>query len=181
MNKKGIVLLGSPRKNGNTSLLADEFIRGTEEAGNQAERIFIRDKNINGCIGCGACQRNGGQCVQKDDMQEIYQKLLEADAIVFASPVYFYSWTSLMKKVIDRTFAIEKQLAHKKFYLISAGAAPEEQYMQTMITSFRQYISCFRGEGNAEGGYVIGYSTNMPGDVKDSPAMSRAYEMGRNL
>lgn len=181
MKKKAIVLLGSPRKNGNTSLLADAFIRGAAEAGNQTEKILLGDKNISGCLGCGACRRNGGQCVQKDAMQEIYPKLLEADVIVFASPVYFYSWTSLMKKVIDRTFAIEKALSHKKFYLISAGAAPEEQYMQTMLASFRQYISCFRGEGNAEGGHVIGYGTNRPGDAKNSTAMSQAYEMGRNI
>lgn len=178
MNKKVLVLLVSPRKNGNTDRLADEFVRGALDAGNRAEKIFLRDMNIKDCIGCGACQRNGGSCIHKDDMQQIYGKLVEADVIAFASPVYFYSWTSLMKRAVDRTFAVEKKLTHKRFCLISAGAAPEEKYMQTMLDSYHQYISCFRGEDNEDGGYVIGCGTNMPGDVVKSPAMQEAYRLG---
>lgn len=181
MNKKVLVLLGSPRKNGNTELLTNEFIKGAMEAGNAINKVAIREKNINGCIGCCACQKNGGHCFQKDDMQPIYEAMLNADVIAFASPVYFYNWTSLMKKVIDRTFAIEKALNHKKFIPISTCAAPEEKYMQTMINSYQQYIGCFRGESNENGGYVIGYGTNLPGDVANSPAMKQPYELGLNL
>lgn len=114
-------------------------------------------------------------------MQQIYDTMLQADVIVFASPVYFYSWTALMKTVIDRTFAIEKSLNHKTFYLISAGAAPEEKYMQTMLDCYHQYIGCFRGAGNTDGGYVIGYGTNMPGDVVESTAFKTAYELRLNV
>lgn len=114
-------------------------------------------------------------------MTGIYKKMQEADVIVFASPVYFYTWTSLMKRFVDRTFAIEKMLQNKTFYLISAGAAPEEKYMQTMIDCFRQYISCFRAGGNQEGGYVIGYGANLPKDVVGTPAMEQAYTMGRKI
>lgn len=85
MSKKILILEGSPRKNGNTDLMAQEFAVGATEAGHKVEKIYIKDKTIKGCLGCGACQRNGGSCVQKDDMTEIYEKIAAADAVVFAS------------------------------------------------------------------------------------------------
>ena len=78
-------------------------------------------------------------------MATIYQEILEADVIVLASPVYYYTWTSLMKRTLDRTFALQSLLHNKKFFLLSAGAASEEQYMQIMLDSYRQYIFCFEG------------------------------------
>lgn len=181
MKKNVVILLGSSRKNGNTELLTNEFMRGATESGNHVDKIILRELNINYCSGCGVCQKNGGHCFQKDDMQQIYDTMLQADVIVFASPVYFYSWTALMKTVIDRTFAIEKFLTHKKFYLISAGSAPEEKYVQTMLDCYHQYIGCFRGTGNDDGGYVIGYGTNLPGDVVGSAAFKKAHELGLNV
>lgn len=181
MNKKVLVLSGSPRKGGNSDCLADAFIRGTREAGNDAEKILICQKNVKGCLGCGACQRNGGSCIQKDDIPEIYEKLKMADAIVLASPVYFYTWTAQLKAVLDRTFAVERQLKGKTFYLLCAGQAPSEDYMATMLDSFRKYIGCFRGEGNKEGGYVIACGTDRPGDAMNTPAIGKAYEMGKQF
>lgn len=179
MSKRVLVLVGSPRKHGNTDRLADEFIRGAQEAGHQVEKIYLKDRKINGCLGCGACQRNGGSCVQKDDMGDIYEKWLAADAVVLASPVYFYTWSAQMKAVLDRTFAIEQQVKDTTFYLISAAAAPTEDYMSLMLESFRKYVGCFRSGGNKEGGYMFGLGTNAPGDVAGSDAMTKAYEMGR--
>ncbi len=181
MNKKVLLICGSPRKNGNTTLLCDAFIEGAKEKGCDVEKVFIIEKNINGCIGCIACQTNGGNCVQNDDMQEVYKKMLEADVVVLVSPVYFYTWTSQMKTVIDRTFAVEKLLKNKTFYLISAGAAPKESYVQTMIDSYKQYVECFNGDGNKDGGYVFGYDARKPDDVKDSKALEKAYELGKTV
>lgn len=179
MSKNVLVLMGSPRKHGNTDRLADEFIRGAQEAGHHVEKIFLKDRQINGCLGCGACQRNGGSCVQKDDMGDIYEKWLAADAVVLASPVYFYTWTSWMKAALDRTFAIEQKVKDTDFYLLSAAAAPTGDYMRLMLESFRSYIGCFRAGGNREGGHVFGLGTNAPGDVDGSEAMTKAHEMGR--
>lgn len=181
MSKQVLVLVGSPRKKGNTDRLADEFIRGAREAGHGVEKIYLKDRKINGCLGCGACQRNGGSCVQKDDMGDIYEKWLAADVVVLASPVYFYTWSAQMKTVLDRTFAIEQQVKGTDFYLISAGAAPTEDYMSLMLESFRKYVGCFRAGGNKEGGSVFGLSTNAPGDVAGTEAMTKAYEMGKAL
>lgn len=181
MSKRVLVLVGSPRKHGNTDRLADEFIRGAQEACHQVEKICLKDRKINGCLGCGACRRNGGSCVQKDDMGDIYKKWLAADAVALASPVYFYTWTSQMKAVLDRTFAIERKVKDITFYLISAAAAPTEDYMSLMLESFRKYVGCFRSGVSKEGGYVFGLDTNAPGDVIGSNAMIKAHEMGRSL
>lgn len=181
MEKNVLILHGSPRKNGNTALLSEAFERGALEAGHKVRRIFIRSKKIQGCLGCGACQRNGGNCVQKDDMTEIYKAMLEADVIVFASPVYFYTWTAQMKTVIDRTFAVEQRLTDKTFYLIGAGAASSEDYMETMKTTFEQYVNCFRAGGNSVGGSVFGLSANQPGDMAGSTAERKAYELGKMI
>lgn len=83
------------------------------------------------------------------------------------------------ERMIDRTFAVEAALENKKFYLLSAGAAPEEKYMQTMIDSFRQYISCFEAEGNEEGGIFFAYDTREPSDVKTMPVLEEVYQAGK--
>lgn len=181
MDKQILVIKGSPRKNGNTSAMADAFIKGAGENGNIITEVVLRDKTIGDCMGCGVCQENGGICVQKDDMTEIYDAMKKADIIVLASPVYFYIWTSLMKRMIDRTFAVDSILKNKKFYLFSAGAAPEEKYMQTMIDSFRQYISCFRAGGNEEGKIFFAYGTNGPSDVKTMDILDDVYKEGRMI
>lgn len=178
MQKHILIVKGSPRKNGNTSALADAFKRGAQESGNTVAEVWLKEKHIGDCLGCSVCQGNGGECIQKDDMTEIYENMKQADAIVLASPVYFYTWTSLMKRMIDRTYAVEPYLKNKKFYLLSAGAAPEAKYMQTMTDSFEQYVSCFRAGGNETGGMLFAYGTNGPADVKDMPVLEEAYQMG---
>lgn len=113
-----LVLMSSPRKNGNTDRLANAFIKGVEENGYSTEKIYVNYQNIKPCLGCNVCQKTN-QCVQKDDMQDIYKKMLEAKVIVFASPVYFYTFNASMKLLIDRTFAIEKTIHDKDFYLLT--------------------------------------------------------------
>lgn len=181
MSKQILIIKGSPRKNGNTSTLADAFAKGASEKEAIITEVVLKDKTIGDCMGCGACQKNGGICVQKDDMEEIYNAMKKADVIVLASPVYFYTWTSLMKRMIDRTFAIISILKNKKFYLLSAGAAPEEECMQTMIDSFRQYISCFMAGENEEGGILFAYGTNEPADVKTMSVLEDAYQLGKTV
>ena len=178
---KVLILMGSPRKHGNTAKLAAEFAKGARESGAEVTEITLKDKSFGDCLGCCACQNNGGRCVQKDDMQEIYAAMQENDVIVLASPVYFYTWTSLMKRAIDRTFAVEPFLQNKTFYMLSTGAAPEEKYMKTMIDSFQLYVSCFCAGGNKIGGYLFGYNTREPNDISEMPVLEDAYKLGKSV
>ena len=81
MSKKVLVLSSSPRRAGNSDLLCDQFTKGAREAGHQPEKIFLRDKTINYCTGCGICFNGGKPCPQKDDMAEVLEKMIAADVI----------------------------------------------------------------------------------------------------
>ena len=90
MSKKILILSASPRKGGNSDLLCDQFAKGAEEAGHQVEKVRVQEKKISPCLACYGC-RGTGVCVQKDDMAAILDKMVEADVLVLATPVYFYS------------------------------------------------------------------------------------------
>lgn len=126
MNKNVLVISASPRKGGNSDTLCDEFIRGAQESGNHAEKIFLASKNIKYCIGCGVCNTTQ-KCVQKDDMAEILDKMVEADVIVLATPVYFYTMDAQMKTLIDRTVPRYTEIQNKDFYFIVAAADTERK------------------------------------------------------
>ena len=121
MSKKVLVLSSSPRKGGNSEILCDQFIVGAQEEGNSAEKIFLRDKKIGYCVACEYCQKSGGVCSHKDDMAEILEKMIAADAIVLATPVYFYSMDAQMKTLIDRTVARYTEIRDKEFYFIMSN------------------------------------------------------------
>jgi multimeric flavodoxin WrbA len=122
MSKKVLVLSASPRRGGNSDLLCDQFMFGVEEAGNPAEKIFVRDKKINCCTGCGTCYNMGKSCPQEDDMAEVLEKMIAADVIVMATPVYFYTMNGQMKTLIDRTCSRYTEIRDKDFYFIVAAA-----------------------------------------------------------
>ena len=116
MNKKVLILSGSPRKGGNSDLLCGEFARGAREGGNEVEIIRVAAKKIAPCSGCYYCRAYNGECAHKDDMAEVLQKMIDADVIVMASPVYFYSIDAQLKAVIDRTVARWLEVKNKDFY-----------------------------------------------------------------
>lgn len=178
--KKVLILSGSPRLRGNSSILCDEFAKGAAEAGHTVEKINVVQKKVNGCLGCNACIRNGGSCVQKDDMEEIREKMLAADVIVLASPIYYYSICSQLKAVLDRCYAFGHDLLKgKTFYYMITCAAPTENYAETMIAALRGFVCC--APESVEGGMVIGYNTSDPGSVRNTPAMRQAFELGKNI
>lgn len=113
--KNVLILSGSPRRGGNSDILCDEFARGAAERGNHVEKIRVSDKKIGYCRACYYCRDNGGACVLKDDMAEVLQKMIDADVIVLASPVYFYSIDAQLKAVIDRTLARWTEVKNKEF------------------------------------------------------------------
>ena len=177
--KKVLILEGSARPNGNSCILSNEFARGAEEVGHSVEKVQISRKKLSGCLGCNACYRNGGTCVQKDDMEEIRAKMLDADIIVLASPIYFYSMTAQMKTVIDRTYAFFNQLAGKTFYFIVTCAATDASFTETMLASLRGFTCCVPEA--KEGGVVLGIGAMEAGEIRKSDAMQQAYQMGQNV
>ena len=177
--KKVLILEGSSRRNGNSAILSTEFVRGAEEVGCSVEKVQIAHKKIAGCLGCNGCYRNGGACVQEDDMADVREKMLAADVIVLASPIYFYSMTAQMKAVIDRTYAFYQQLAGKTFYFIITCGATDEAYTETMLAALRGFTCCVPNA--KEGGYVLGIGAMEAGEVRSSAAMAEAYRLGRGI
>lgn len=175
-----LTLMSSPRKNGNTDRLANAFIKGVEENGYSTEKIYVNYQNIKPCLGCNICQKTN-QCVQKDDMQEIYEKMLEAKVIVFASPVYFYIFNASMKLLLDRTFAIEKTIHDKDFYLLTTGLAPEESYFRIIKDTFQKYIDCLRVGGNRFVDSILGFQTGNKDDIEKTNALEKAYNMAKEI
>lgn len=182
MNKKVLVLSASPRKGGNSELLCDRFIEGASESGNSAEKIFLRDKKIGYCVDCGMCSKaqTKGVCSQKDDMAEILNKMISADVIVMATPVYFYTMDAQMKTLIDRTVARYTELTNKEFYFIVTAADNSISAMERTIEGFRGFTDCCLEEP-IEKGIIYGVGVWQKGDVKASKAMMQAYEMGKSV
>ncbi len=107
------VLAGSPHKNGTSNTLVHEFVRGAKESGKEVEIIDLAHTDIHPCMGCDACGMNG-DCVQKDKGNEILNKIISSDAIVFASPVYYYNISAQLKMMIDRFYAKTMQITNKE-------------------------------------------------------------------
>ena len=178
MSKKVLVLSASPRKGGNSDTLCDQFMLGAQAAGKQAEKIFLRDKKINYCVACDACKGNSGNCIQQDDMAEILAKMIAADVIVLATPVYFYSMDAQLKTLIDRTYSRYTKINNKEMYFIITAADGREQAMERTIEGLRGFTSCLGGA--KEKGILYGIGAWNIGDIKGQPAMEEAYAMGKN-
>lgn len=119
-----LVLNGSPRPKGNTAAMVEAFVEGAKENGHHITVVPVCQKKIAGCLACEYCHTKGeGKCVQKDDMQEIYPVLEEAEMIVLASPVYYHSFTGQLQCAINRIYALDKPKDLKKAaLLLSSGS-----------------------------------------------------------
>lgn len=143
MNRKILVLSGSPRVGGNSDILCDQFIKGAEESGSLLEKVYVNKQSIAGCMACYAC-RKSGVCIQKDDMKNILDKMVESDVIVMATPVYFYTMDGQMKTLIDRTLPRYKEIRNKDFYFIATAAAGKDLIERT-IDGFKGFTDCLTG------------------------------------
>jgi len=179
MRQKVLVISASPRKGGNSDLLCDQFMAGALEAGNQAEKIHVQEKNINFCQGCLACQSNNGECVHNDDMAEILEKMIQADVLVMATPIYFYNMDAQLKVLIDRTVARYTEISDKKAFFIATSWDDKRTAMDTAVAGFRGFLGCLNNV--QEAGIIYGTGVNNAGDIKGKPEMAVAYEMGKSL
>ena len=179
MSKKILVFSSSPRKGGNSDLLCDQFIKGSQDAGHIAEKIFLKDKKINYCTGCSTCLNEGKRCPQKDDMAEVLEKMIAIDVIVMATPVYFYTMCAQMKTLIDRTCSRYTEIKNKEFYFILTAADNSKKAMERTIEGFRAFTSCLTGP--EEKGIIYGTGAWNIGEIKGKPAMKEAYNLGKKV
>jgi multimeric flavodoxin WrbA len=179
MSKKVIIISASPRRGGNSDTLCNEFIRGAQEAGNETEKVFLRDTKIGYCTGCGVCNSTH-QCIQRDDMAAILNKMVTADVIVLATPVYFYAMDGQMKTLIDRTVPRYTEISDKDFYFIVAAADTDKNMLERTIEGFRGFTDDCLTNAH-EKGIIYGTGAWQIDDIKNSSAMRQAYVMGKQV
>lgn len=179
MSKKVLILSSSPRRGGNSDVLCDRFLAGASEAGHEAEKLFLKDLKIDYCTGCGACYNGAKPCPQKDDAAGVLEKMVAADVIVMATPVYFYTLCAQMKTLIDRACARYLEMSGKEFYFILTAAEQSIPMMERTVECFRGFLDCL--EKPEEKGVVYGVGAWKVGDIAGLPAMDEAYEMGKNV
>ena len=175
--KNIVVLIGSPRKGGNTDLLANAYADGARKAGHLVHTLSVIGKQIGGCIGCNACYRNEKHlCAQKDDMTQCYAMLAEADVIVIATPIYFYGVSSQLKAIIDRLHnPIRNTFRVKKLCLLAVCADETDMVFDSVKLMYASVLRYFALE---DGGIVAVHGVQDKGDIKGNPALERARQMG---
>lgn len=176
--KKIVIISSSPRRGGNSDLLCDQFMRGAVEAGNQVRKIFLRDRKINFCTGCGSCADGTKPCVQHDDAAEILAEMVAADVIVLATPVYFYSMSAQLKTLIDRSCPRYRELSNKEFYFIVTAWDPDRTHLTRTIEALRGFTEgCL--ENPREMAIIYGVDAGAAGEIKSRPAYLEAYQLGK--
>ena len=187
-----LVLNGSPRVRGNTVALVEAFARGAQEAGNQVHVCNLRELDIHPCMGCLQGGKNpDSPCIQKDDMDKIYRLYRQADRIVFASPMYFWSVSAQLKMVIDRLFAAmegstegdvpayQSNLTAKECMLIMPAEEDTEENFVPIQQYYEGYVA--RMGWVDTGRLLVGGLMQMRDHDKKPEAIQRAYEMGKAI
>lgn len=181
MTKNVIVLNGSPRKNGNTSALVREFTKGAKEAGCQVHSFLLHNMDIKGCKGCW----QGGKdpqspCTTKDDMSKIYPLYQEADIVVLASPLYYWSISGQLKNAFDRLFAVAEMDKNyrnpsKESVLLMAA---EGKGFEESVYWYEHLMDHIKW---TDRGKVLAGGVHNPGDIEGNPELRQAYELGLTM
>jgi multimeric flavodoxin WrbA len=185
MPKKVLVAIGSPRRNGNSASLAKQVAAGAKVVGAKVETVFLQGMNIQPCTACDACRKKlKKDCIIKDDMRALYPKLKSADAIVIASPIYWFTISAQTKLFMDRWYALGGDdgyaLAGKKFAIVLAYA-DADPFTSGAVNALRTFQDAFNYIGAEVVGTVYG-SAWKAGEIKKNKAlMDSAYELGRKL
>lgn len=179
MLRNVLIISTSPNKGGSSAKIAKEFARGVTDAGNNVEVVTLRDKEINFCKGCLACQKTQ-KCVIRDDANEIVEKMKFSDVIVWVTPVYYYNMSGQMKTMIDRSNPLyTSDYLFKDIYLIVTAADSNINAADGAINGLMGWISCY--EKAELKGVVKGLGIERPSDIEGHKALIEAYEMGKNV
>lgn len=179
MSKKVLVISSSPRKGGNSETLAASFVKGAVEAGHSVETVYLREKTFDFCKGCMACMATH-RCVIADDAVEIAAKMHDADVLVFATPVYYYSVSGQLKTMLDRANPLyDSDYAFTKAYLLAAAAEDESYTVEGTVKAVQGWVDCF--ERCELVGTVFAGGVSDVGDIAGHPALEQAYRLGKSL
>ena len=174
---KIIVLNGSPRRHGNTEIMAEAFADGASKNNHDVKILNVAAMNIRGCQACRYCYSHSGNCIIDDDMKKIFEELKDADMVVFASPIYWFDITSQLKTVIDRLYAGGSTgfNFNKTALLLDAGA---DHVFDAAIAQYKAMTSYLKWK---DMGIVTMPNMTENGSAKDSPVLSNAYSLGEKL
>ena len=179
MNKKVLIISSSPRKGGNSETLAAAFAKGAREAGNQVETVSLREKQVGFCKGCLACLKLG-HCVIQDDAVEIAVKMHDADVLVFATPVYYYSVSGQLKTMLDRANPLyDTDYAFTQAYLLATAAENAPETFEGTEKAVQGWVDCFPRCTLA--GTVFAGGVNDVGEIAGHVALEQAYQMGKEV
>jgi len=185
MAKKILVLLGSPRRKGNSAILAEQIIKGAKSQKAIVETVYLHGKNIAPCKGCMSCQKKGSNgCSIQDDMQDIYPKLIEAEGWVIASPVYWFTMSAQTKIFMDRCFALpsyQRDSFRGKRIAIAMTYADADPFSSGCVNALRTFQDAYKYTDSRIVGMVYG-SAMEPGQIKSNQlVMEEAFGLGKKL
>lgn len=176
MSKHVLIISTSLRNRSNSDILADSFMSGAKDAGNMVEKISLYGKSFTFCKGCLACQKTQ-KCVIQDDAVEIVEKMRKADAIAFATPIYYYEMSGQMKTLLDRANPLfSSDYSFREIYMLTAAAENSAEVPEKAVNGLRGWIDCF--EKAKLVGTVFAGGVNNPGDIAEHSSLKDAYEMG---
>ena len=179
MSKKVVVLSTSLRTNSNSELLAKSFVDGAKDSGNEVKYISLKNKDIRFCIGCLACQKTG-HCVIKDDVADIMNSVLEADVVVWSTPIYYFEMSGQMKTLIDRLNPMySKDYKFRDVYLLATAAEEGDEVFEKVITGLNGWIDCF--EKTSIKGTVLAGGVSDSGAISGNDKLKEAYDLGSHV
>ena len=178
MSKKILIISSSIRNKSNSEILAREAEKGAIAAGNEVEFVSLKDKDIRFCKGCLACQKTM-ECVIKDDVAEIMEKVKNADTLVFATPIYYYELCGQLKTLLDRLNPLYPQeYSFRDVYLMTASYETGDEVVEKAVGGINGWIDCFE-RANLAGTVFMGGVTSA-GENPEHPALAEARMMGKN-
>jgi multimeric flavodoxin WrbA len=181
--KKILGVIGSPRRNGNTHILVSRILEGANNEGMSTDAIFLNDLSIKECNGCHVCWKSE-RCIKKDDMSNLYQKIIESDVIVFGTPVYWYGPTALMKGFIDRFVYFNgpknrKKIKDKLAVIVVPFEEEDAKTVAPVVSFFEQSLNFLSVKLI---GKIITPGMTRRGEVKEkNEYMEKAYELGKKV
>lgn len=174
------IISGSPHKKGTSALLIDEFSRGAEQAGHIIYQFDAAFMQIKPCIACNVCRTNQtGACVHKDDMEQIVEQLIDTDAVVLATPLYYWGMTAQLKAVLDRFYSFEDRIrGGKKLALLATANHPSTEIMASLLTQYERLVSWMQWH---DAGRVLAVGCGVRADIEASDYPRQAFGLGTEL